>query len=767
MRKRKSIRFRGSDFVVGAVCLFLLSGSLYLFERDLNRTLADLNRAPIAFVSFKENTVMRRLQSRTLWDRLQKDSPVYDGDIIRLADDSQATVTFTADGSSMDMASNSMAQIFATEEGIAVNLGSDGGVSVKATDESQGFSIADESGARVSVTGKSQFTVERSSGVMGVQVLEGTASLVSPSGAEHELSDGGALQVTPSGSVETPPLAVLEPAQGHKVLIMDGVSAAVPISWTTDAAHADKPAVLTTSSSASGEPELSRQEITSGTDAVIYAGAGTTYWTLTVFDDAAETGSVSVRGQITGIAAASPQLTVPFAGQQFSYRNEHPRVRFQWEGGAAASSYLVEAADNPEMENPMFSQAAGGTVVSTESLGAGDWYWRVTAFYTAESGAVPVVSAVSSFSITQKQALAVPAALVPADNAMILCTLDENGERSGEATFSWKGDAETAVYTVSFASDPSVSSIIQSFNTTSNYVTVNFGGFDIPDGLYYWSVSGASADGSVSESSTPRSFTVVTERPAPAVPAEPTVIDAYEETAAESAAASVPVFVSLPKNGWSFDGLEALRSGVEVQWRCASRLESSRFVLSRRQESGEYVAVLSHEDPAERITITRLGAGEYQWRIEGLTAAGQDVVMEPMSFTVREIPPLAPAVLAEPAPEFVVNAAYLRSSRTLEFRWEPPAGATSQTFSIYRRMSDGRPGWKVLEEELPGAARAYTLSDLSQLDVGSFIWSVDAQAEGADGIVEQFGTPASSVFSIQIPLPRQVEMIAPVIAEEE
>nr|MCR5046926.1 FecR family protein [Treponema sp.] len=70
-----------------------------------------MNEKPIATITFKHKTAQRKFQERMIWDRLRQHSPVYDGDTIRTAAESEATIYFE-DGNIMELGENTMAQVF-------------------------------------------------------------------------------------------------------------------------------------------------------------------------------------------------------------------------------------------------------------------------------------------------------------------------------------------------------------------------------------------------------------------------------------------------------------------------------------------------------------------------------------------------------------------------------------------------------------------------------------------------------------------------------
>jgi hypothetical protein len=68
-----------------------------------------------------------------LWDRLKKESPVYEGDFIRTAEISEATVTFAGGNAVIALAENSLIQIHKDDGGIRIDV-NEGGVSASAAD---------------------------------------------------------------------------------------------------------------------------------------------------------------------------------------------------------------------------------------------------------------------------------------------------------------------------------------------------------------------------------------------------------------------------------------------------------------------------------------------------------------------------------------------------------------------------------------------------------------------------------------------------------
>ena len=82
-RNTKSVSRKIIDFVITTVCLVGIGFAGYGFYKELNVSLADSSNKEIGSIYFKKKTAMRRLKHKTMWERLQTNSPIYDGDYIQ------------------------------------------------------------------------------------------------------------------------------------------------------------------------------------------------------------------------------------------------------------------------------------------------------------------------------------------------------------------------------------------------------------------------------------------------------------------------------------------------------------------------------------------------------------------------------------------------------------------------------------------------------------------------------------------------------------
>jgi hypothetical protein len=122
------------------------------------------------------------------------------------------------------------------------------------------------------------------------------------------------------------------------------------------------------------------------------------------------------------------------------------------------------------------------------------------------------------------------------------------------------------------------------------------------------------------------------------------------------------------------------------------------------------------------------------------------VVREPPVVAAEPVPPPPQPLPAPknllPAAGFVIGATEARRSRSITFSWDAVPGAASYNFTLYRGSINGTP---VHTDR--AAVTSYTISDISALGNGNFIWQVEALSESLRGQI------AESRFTINIPPP--------------
>jgi len=114
-RKNSDGKLRFLDIFIIVFFISLAIIFVDMFRHDLMHTFNLLNTEPVGTVVVEKNTVQRRLSDRVLWDRLARESPVYVGDLIRVADISAATLYIQ--NNSIDLEENTLVRITLSPDG--------------------------------------------------------------------------------------------------------------------------------------------------------------------------------------------------------------------------------------------------------------------------------------------------------------------------------------------------------------------------------------------------------------------------------------------------------------------------------------------------------------------------------------------------------------------------------------------------------------------------------------------------------------------------
>ena len=693
MKSRKSF-FTSLSFIV--ICLTGSALCLLLFWRDLNATLERLDEEPVGIIEFRYNTAQRRFADRVLWDRLRNGSPVFNGDFIRIADLSEATITFAL-GDIIDLSANTMVQFFADNRGTRMDLG-EGGINVNSYSAEDIVIYSGDS--RLSVAAG---TVMRAASVGGggldIAVSQGAVVVETATGA-YSVGAGSGLVLSSAGEVLAVPQAVaISPPPGARFLSQQPGALPVNFIWN----KINYPSGGVTRLEVASDRNFSHLFFTGDTslnDFDLALPEGTWFWRLKPVTGEAREEALTEYfltppySRITIVYSPTPSLISPFENQMFSYRSRPPSLRFQWTSSTATSFYLLEIADNPALQNPALfievsSDAGNQRSVASSALGEGSWYWRVTPVYSrsfterqlsVEYSHQP--SATGRFVIERGAPLLAPVLTAPAENARV-----NIGTGRQDLIFSWRKDNEAASYTVRVSANSDMSSPVIEQTVTNAFFRHSREESVISEGTWYWTVQQTAADGLHSPASQPRAFSASRD-------------DIIQRT------------VFPPDN---FVVTESLLPSTRFTWH--TNLPDTRFQVSRSADFS--LPLIDESVPRNVHTVYSLPGGIYYWRVTNDIGTGR-LESPARRFEVAAI---------MPRPELGLPASALAALETgnviisdarpeVNFTWEPVPQASYHIFRLYRAVAAQSP---ILETVVPGAAFSLNMGGFQE---GDYIWSV-------------------------------------------
>jgi hypothetical protein len=683
---------RVKDALLYIVCIAGIVISLNLFRLDLYKAMTRLSDQPVGIITFKYKAAQRRFVDRVLWDRLRRESPVYNGDLIRTADLSEATITF-ADGAVLDLAENSLIQLHAEAGGARIDIGG-GEVSAAA---SQGALVLVSGDSRVAVDAGAVVSAGVDGGDFLFRVVEGNAAYT----ANGETQTAAAGEAFALGGGTGPRAirgaAVLSPRPSARFLYPGEGKLAVPFRWNRINLDPEDLIRLEIAEDRGFTRVVFREDL-AGDTALAELEGGSWFWRLSAAG--ADGASAPNAYSLKIVSAPAPALIAPAEGQRYQFRVKKPVVRFQWRGIPEASSYVLEAANSPAMANPALVKEVRGTSLYSSELGPGTWYWRVRPVFSADYEGTAGEGIAASFVIVQSGALGSPVLQHPLDRGIVNIAA---GQR--DLHFSWRNEPEARSYTIRISANQDLSDPLIDETVRDNIYVYRIGENIIKTGQYYWGVLQTDEEGTPSALSPARSFSAI-----------------------EGEIIQRTVF---PPDGYTVAA--AMMPDIRFTWKTNVPVQT-RFQISDRTDFSRLT--LDETVGGEIFQGRILPEGVWYWRIQARGSGGAVFETAPKSFTVA--PPLPAPGLLEPGPD---GRVLLQEGEAVRFSWGASPGAEYYQFKLYHMESGNRP---IYENNLvEGTSQSLFMADYPE---GRYSWAVQGFASESSRSTRRTGLLAGGDF---------------------
>jgi len=391
------------DICIVILCLLIAVFSIDMFRYDFLRTLSVQNVEPVGAVVIRKNTVQRRLVDRVLWDRIRKESPVYIGDLIRVAEISAATLYI--DENSVDLDENTLIRITRAADGktLQIVLG-EGSLSLATGVDGANVSL-DFNGVQVHAQPGTVLSAASSrTGGISVQVNDGSARLIEEGGAVREIAVGASVIMGADGVEKQARTAVVtSPFPNARYVKPTKEPLTINFSWNRiNLAPSEKVRL-----EIAPDRNFSRVSgVIRNLDAQAQAqfDLGLWYWRL-LFDD-----TVLTTGRLTVADGSGPELQSPAFNSLFRYRDEPPVLTFQWAQVPEADAYIIEVSNTADFANPQIRRQTSAVSMTVSALGEGSWFWRVMPVFPSIFSGNAAFSTASFFRIEPISAAAVETA---------------------------------------------------------------------------------------------------------------------------------------------------------------------------------------------------------------------------------------------------------------------------------------------------------------------------------------------------------------------
>ncbi|MCL2791791.1 MAG: hypothetical protein FWD87_01755 [Spirochaetaceae bacterium] len=705
-------RLSAGDILVTVLFLLIASISINLFRMDLLRTITLQNVEPVGYVVVRENIVQRRFIDRVLWDRLATESPVYLGDLIRVAPFSAATLYI--EGNSIDLDENTLIRITRAPDGETLEIMmNEGNLSLATTAESRRVSIS--IGERqVLPTARTILNVRYAETGIRVQVNEGAAQFIDLEEEQvREIYAGTLISFDPSG-IELEEIAAVvmqHPAFNARFINAAHAPFSVDFLWNNVRLDSDRPLRLEIASDRSFDNIIYTHE-NLDTQTQIAVGNGLWYWRLF-------SGNNTIHeGRFTIIDGAGQQLQSPVANTVFTYTEGLPILNFQWDGVSGAVSYILEVCNTPNFLTPQIQRHSQATFFTDSSLGPGTWYWRVKPLFPIAYTGTPAFSQVSHFRIEQA-VIAQPIRSYEAAN--ILAQAQEQpippyepanivAQAQAQAQPARHRETANIVAPTQPAQQPAQSHAVAQPQPVAQ-VTI------LPPPQNLQPTSGHRY--TMSDLQTQRRINFSWQ---PVSGANAYILTIYRQVAGYRQ----QIYRTLPltRTSYFLEDLRILDRGA-FTWQVEAVSRGADNSITRRGIAAESTFIMDIILPG---TI----------QIEGTA----DLFLP------------APQNLQPPrGHRFTMSD--LQVQRNINFSWQPVHGANAYIFTLFRHTIDGR---QQIYRTEPMMRTSYLFAELPLLDRGTFIWQIEGVNMGAGNVIMQHGNITESTFIMDIILPGTIQI---------
>jgi len=635
----------------------------------------------VGTLTFKNQTIERKYDADVIWEKIESGLTIRNKDTIRSGDFSDAVLTLI-DKTKININENSMIYVDVNENNVNLDFAYG---SMSLSKKSDGSTVSDlnlkiKSGDNiVEIKDKDSdiSLAKKGKEELSFQVNKGTAKLFNGD-KEKEIKENETATLNGSEiSVSEINLNLQSPADASFIAEK---SETIPVnfSWTSRNAN-NLQLELAYDSRFQRIYKIYNVDNDSYTTSL---APGNYYWRISSEKEKTKKKSEREYSQFRRLSVYSvfpPSLLTPEKNQVFSFANTPPIVHFSWKRSEIVRNYKLEISKNSSFTEIVKSTFSSQSFANVDNLEAGKYFARIIT-EPAREEFKPETSEAISFVIERKSQLDAPNLISPNGQELSVTLFAKSG-----FLFQVKDSPELTNYQFQISSDPNFTKIITEESSTTNQVKIVR---KLEVGTYYWRALGKTNDG----------------RQTP-----------YSETGKFSIRENQVVELLTPKNNSEIDIKE---NPIFFQWK---RLPyKSKFILeiSTAEDFSKNLQSIKTEEYSASVKLPK--EATYFWRI---TSLGEDDSVysksAAFSFQLEEVKELTPIY---PLKNARVDMAHQNS---LQFKWENNPKVENYLFELYRTKA----GAKTLIAKSKTKNNSFVFKDLSKLDEGAFLWTLEESDE--------------------------------------
>lgn len=731
--KRKRLPSILLDLLVAAICLSAFYFSLKYFFIELNRNTVRSDITSIGQVQYKYKVAQRKFEDRVVWERLQINSTLYNGDIIRTASGGAAGILF-ANASSLELGENTMIQIFITEDGDFVISLDSGTVAVESSnvENNSQLSLQMKNGSEIVLKPGVSFTAETTaSGESLFTVKQGEVTVTDDTGVEQQLFQGESFTQSKEGKLSQKAVSASTPA---RILNFEQKPVDVKIDLKVIDEYKQDKLVIETSTSPDFSEISNIYTKNASENFTIPVEEGKVYWRIYPQSDA-ENKTV---GEVNVIKVPGINLVAPVNKSEHKIKEEL-NLNFVWEENSQASHYKFQLAKDSDFTNIIVEEKVYdgkyNCTLKAENLNQQkeSYFWRVIPYYGLGNTGYKIPSSYSSFTVEKEQVSEIvrPALIYPTEKLEVI-TKDEDTQ----LTFMWESENPMTEYKLQVSKSRDFSNCAIDLKVYQTVSVQQINALRFTEGTYYWKVTGYSKDNGTAVESVTKSFEIKKESLEPVALILPEDIPESEENSA--------IEIAMENAGITLP--EKVTETVEKE------KETVTAVVTQPAES-------TTVKPAETKPATTTTTKPVETKPATTTPAATTAPEPVIENKVVEQKTLADPVLVEPSKDATIDTEYIKTNRKVVFIWDEVKDATDYTFDLYQVLPSG--GKKRVAQQKNIETNRYEFADLTKLQNGNFEWRITAYKHTGNSDTTIHSKQVAQVFTIEIGLPGKVNTISP------
>ncbi len=343
------------------------------------------NEKPLAYVGKAFEDIQRRPASRLLWQSVFTGEPLYNGEAIRTSAKGEVRIQFAGSDRYLDLEPESLIVIKQAQGEIALDL-MEGSLFVNAKSankqDGNGGLVLNSANGKVDLTGASASLSKSVGSGVGVQVLDGTASLLGKDGSSQSLVTGSMGELGITGlKMNSSKLEIISPV-AQKPIFMDPDDIQ-PVIFKWKGFPPQTIVTLYIGPTRKEMNESGRTTLANINELNAKLPIGRHFWKLTASDlhgKAIEESSV-YRTEI--LARLGPTVISPLADALILSPNALQDVNFKWQKGEETRQVTVMVWSDNLMKKQITSQTFQkdeGFVLP--ALKEGTYYWRMSSYFS-------------------------------------------------------------------------------------------------------------------------------------------------------------------------------------------------------------------------------------------------------------------------------------------------------------------------------------------------------------------------------------------------